>query len=82
MIKIDITLAALLARPIEKLGLTTRAYNGLKRGGVVTLADIFAKMETGEIFKIRGLGEKSIYEILAETKKYLKNYGYEVEDEA
>ena len=82
MWKIDITLAALLARPIEKLELTRRAYNGLKRSGVITLADVFAKMETGEIFNIRGIGEKTIYEILTEVKRYLKRYGYEVEDEA
>lgn len=85
MVKItqeDIMLAALLARPIDELELTTRAYNGLKRTGTYTIAEMLVKLKTGDIHKLRNIGEKTVYDIQNEIRRYLEKYGYEVEGKA
>ncbi len=51
-----------LNKTIEDLDLTQRAYNGLKRAGFTTVADLTEKTSE-EIQKIRCIGAKSVKEI-------------------
>src|SRR5699024_12525491 len=42
---VDTTVAADLALPVEDLELTVRSYNCLKREGINTVGDIYARLE-------------------------------------
>ena len=53
--------------PIESLDLSTKAYNGLKRNGIEFLHELTG-MYLFELKKIRGLGNKSLIEILETLK--------------
>lgn len=52
--------------PIEDLELSMRAYNCLKRAGIVTVGEVLAKLANGteEILAIRNFGQKSLEELL------------------
>ena len=52
---------------IDELELSIRAYNGLRRGGIKTVADI---IKFGDLKRIRNLGQKSIIEIVSRLREY------------
>ena len=56
-----------LQTSIDDLDLSVRAYNCLKRAGILTLHDLVDKTET-EMMKIRNLGKKSLKEVIAKVK--------------
>lgn len=72
----DIYLAALLAKDIDYLGLSVRAYKGLRRFGISTVADLIICREKGNIKNIRNIGEKSAFEIENALEQYLNKNGY------
>ena len=61
--------------PIEELELSVRAYNCLKRAGIVRVGEILTMLEQGEdeILAIRNFGRKSLVELLdkLEVKGFL-----------
>ncbi|MCL1840287.1 MAG: DNA-directed RNA polymerase subunit alpha [Propionibacteriaceae bacterium] len=74
---IDEQLAADLALPIEKLSLTVRSYNCLKREGIHTIGELVSRSEQ-DLLDIRNFGSKSIDEVkakLAELGMGLKDDG-------
>ena len=75
-----IRLALGLSESIDNLNLTTRTYNGLKRWGVNTVADLCRAYMNGELPKIRNMGEKSIYETEHMLYTYFKGLGIETEE--
>lgn len=62
--------------PIEELDLSVRAYNCLKRAGIVKVGEILAMLEQGEdeIMSIRNFGRKSLDELMdrLRVKGYLE----------
>ena len=60
--KSDIAKVALLTTKIEKMELSTKAYNALRRWGCDTLLDV-VDLYPNEIRKVRFIGEKTIAEI-------------------
>ncbi len=56
-----------LETSIDDLDLSVRAYNCLKRAGILTLHDLIDKSEN-EMMKIRNLGKKSLKEVLDKVK--------------
>ncbi|NJN82046.1 MAG: DNA-directed RNA polymerase subunit alpha [Caldilineaceae bacterium] len=60
--------------PIEELELTVRAYNCLKRAGIVKVGEILKRMEKGEdeMLAIRNFGKKSLDELVDRLRE--KNY--------
>jgi len=56
-----------LQTPIEDLDLSVRAYNCLKRAGILTLKNLVDKTEN-EMMKIRNLGKKSLKEVMDKVK--------------
>lgn len=56
-----------LETSIDDLDLSVRAYNCLKRAGILTLHDLIDKTET-EMMKIRNLGKKSLKEVIDKVK--------------
>ena len=52
---------------IEELGLSVRSFNCLKRAGIDTVQKL-VKMTEEELFKVRNLGKKSAYEVLAKIQ--------------
>lgn len=56
-----------LETSIDDLDLSVRAYNCLKRAGILTLRDLTDKSET-EMMKIRNLGKKSLKEVIDKVK--------------
>lgn len=61
---------------IDKLGLSDRVYNSLRRAGICTLGDL-VKMKLTDLKKVRSLGKKSIDEISCTLEKV----GYTLEGE-
>ncbi len=59
--------------PIEELALSVRSYNALRRAEIKAVGDLIARLNIGEVKKIRNLGDKSYSEI--QTKVLL--FGYE-----
>lgn len=57
---------------IEKLHLSTRAYNALRRNGVHTAADMETVFENGQLYQFRHVGAGTIEEI-AELLRRLKS---------
>lgn len=49
--------------PIDRLNLSTRSYNVLRRNGISTIAEL-ALLSEEDIFSIKNLGQKSAQEIL------------------
>jgi len=56
-----------LETSIDDLDLSVRAYNCLKRAGILTLHDLVDKSEN-EMMKIRNLGKKSLKEVMDKIK--------------
>ena len=56
-----------LETSIDDLDLSVRAYNCLKRAGILTLHDLVDKTET-QMMKIRNLGKKSLKEVIDKVK--------------
>ena len=56
-----------LETSIDDLDLSVRAYNCLKRAGILTLRDLTDKSEN-EMMKIRNLGKKSLKEVIDKVK--------------
>lgn len=56
-----------LETSIDDLDLSVRAYNCLKRAGILTLRDLTDKSEN-EMMKIRNLGKKSLKEVIEKVK--------------
>jgi len=57
--------ARLYEKPIEELDLTVRAYNCLKRAGIIHIGEVLEKLQKGEdeILAIRNFGQKSLDEL-------------------
>lgn len=57
--------------PIEDLELTVRAYNCLKRAGIIQVGEILEKLKKGqdEILAIRNFGQKSLNELMEQLAK-------------
>ena len=62
-----------LETSIDDLDLSVRAYNCLKRAGILTLNDLIEKSE-GEMMKIRNLGKKSLKEVIDKVKALGLNF--------
>lgn len=62
--------------PIEDLELSVRAYNCLKRAGIVKVGEIIERLEKGpeELLSIRNFGQKSLQELMdkLQAKGYLE----------
>lgn len=58
-----------------ELDLSVRSYNALVRADVKTVKDLVHRIESGQIKKIRNLGDKSIYEI---RQRVSEAVGYDV----
>ena len=56
-----------LETSIDDLDLSVRAYNCLKRAGILTLRDLTDKSEN-EMMKIRNLGKKSLKEVIDKVR--------------
>jgi len=52
---------------IESLGLSTRSLNALKKAGITTIEKL-KEMSEDELMAVKGLGEKSVKEIIAKSK--------------
>ena len=66
-------------RPVEELELGSRATEALAKAGVTNVGQILDKLVDGEsaLLEIEGFGRKS----LADTKKRLRQFGYELPDQ-
>lgn len=69
-----------LDRTIAELELGTRPTESLAKAGVNNVGDVMAKLESGEaaLLAIEGFGRKS----LADLKKRLRQFGYELPEAA
>lgn len=67
-------------RPIDELGLGTRATEALSKAGIAVVGDALDKLAEGEaaILAVEGFGRKS----LADLKKRLRQFGYELPEAA
>ena len=67
-------------RPIEELGLTTRAVEALKSAGVTNVGQFLEKLNGGNeaVLAISGFGQAS----LTAAKKKLRSLGYELPEAA
>lgn len=63
-------------RPIEELGLTSRAIDALKKGGIENFGQFIERLNGGNeaVLAIAGFGQAS----LTAAKKKLRSLGYEV----
>ena len=54
-----------LDTPIEELDLPMRAYNALKRAGIVKVGQLLTRLDGGEaeLLKLRNFGQKSLMEV-------------------
>jgi len=69
-----------LDRTVEELGLSSRPTDLLVNAGLTTVGEVLEKLSQGEskILAIDGFGRKS----LADLKKKLRQYGYELPEAA
>ena len=67
-------------RPIEELGLGTRATDALTKGGMANVGQVLDKLAEGEaaLLALDGFGRKS----MADLKKKLRQMGYELPEAA
>ena len=68
------------ARPIEELGLTSRANDALKKAGVENVGQFLERLNNGNegVLSIAGFGQAS----LTAAKKKLRSLGYELPEAA
>ena len=64
-------IAEALNAPIDELGLSVRSYNGLRRWGITTVADVYRAYQDKQLPRIRNLGEKSVIEIEKHLEEHL-----------
>ncbi|HSN94312.1 MAG TPA: DNA-directed RNA polymerase subunit alpha C-terminal domain-containing protein [Anaerolineaceae bacterium] len=64
------------ARPITDFQLAAKSLEALKAAGILTVADVMAKLEGGEkaLLSVEGFGRKSLIDL----KKQLRQLGYEL----
>ena len=62
----------ILSLDVSRLGIPTRGYNGLWRSGHTTIGAVY-KLNPREIYAVRGLGGKSLDELIAA----MRNYGFD-----
>ncbi len=60
---------------IEKLNLSVRSYNGLRKNGVKCISDL-VELSAIELFQFRNLGRKSVVEIVEKVRSYLESGGF------
>lgn len=60
-----------LSEDIERLELSNRSYNALKRGGIDTIGELVSSYTHGKIVALRGLGSRSYKEIEEKIVNYL-----------
>lgn len=67
-------------RPIAELGLSTRATEALRKGGIETVGQLLARLGEGDsaVLAIAGFGQSS----LTAAKKKLRTMGYELPEAA
>jgi large subunit ribosomal protein L31 len=67
-------------RPLAELELTSRALDALKEAGLTNVGHVLEKLALGEVtlLEVSGFGRKS----LADLKKGLRKFGYELPDAA
>ncbi|HXF84245.1 MAG TPA: DNA-directed RNA polymerase subunit alpha C-terminal domain-containing protein [Anaerolineales bacterium] len=67
-------------RPIEDLGLTTRALEALKKAGIENVGQFIERLSAGNqaLLSIQGFGQAS----LTAAKKKLRQLGYELPEAA
>ena len=67
-------------RPVEELGLGTRATEALLKGGITNVGQVLEKLATGEaaLLALDGFGRKS----MADLKKKMRQMGYELPEAA
>jgi large subunit ribosomal protein L31 len=67
-------------RPVAELGLGDRPTVALAKAGITTVGQVLDKLELGEtaILSVEGFGRKS----LADLKKKLRSFGYELPEAA
>ncbi|HLA06002.1 MAG TPA: DNA-directed RNA polymerase subunit alpha C-terminal domain-containing protein [Anaerolineales bacterium] len=67
-------------RPLEDLGLTARAMDALKKGGIENVGQFLEKLNGGNdaVLAIAGFGQAS----LTAAKKKLRSLGYELPEAA
>ena len=67
-------------RPVEELGLGTRATEALLKGGIANVGQVLEKLATGEaaLLALDGFGRKS----MADLKKKMRQMGYELPEAA
>ncbi|MBQ5330260.1 MAG: hypothetical protein J6F31_03285 [Oscillospiraceae bacterium] len=58
--------------PLENLKLSNRAFNSLRRAGILTYRDLML-LTPADLTDIQNLGEKSISEIISLQEEYLEN---------
>ncbi|MDR0837818.1 MAG: DNA-directed RNA polymerase subunit alpha [Propionibacteriaceae bacterium] len=75
--EVDDVVSADLALPVEKLKLSVRSYNCLKREGIHTIGELVARSEA-DLLDIRNFGQKSIDEV----KQKLEEMGLGLKDSA
>ena len=75
--KID-TMTKTLETPIEEVEFSVRAYNCLKRAGIVTVEDLVNKTQS-EMMKVRNLGKKSLDEVTNKLHSLELNFASEEE---
>lgn len=64
-------IAEALSASIEELGFSARSYNGLRRWGITTVADVYRAYQNKQLPRIRNLGEKSVIEIEKHLEEHL-----------
>lgn len=62
MAKEEVKTERVLDKIIEEMDFSVRAYNGLKRAGINTVADI-VEMSEADMIKVKNLGHKSVEEV-------------------
>ena len=69
-----------MERTVAELGLGDRPTEALAKAGITTVGQVLDKMELGEaaILSVEGFGRKS----LADLKKKLRSFGYELPEAA
>lgn len=67
---------------LEKLNLTTRTYNALRRYGILYINDLLDlyKTDKEKIKRIRNIGEESFKEIESALQSYLDQEGVKLND--